>query len=228
MTTGLFIAGTDTEIGKTLIAAAIIRGLAARGRSVAGMKPVAAGCALTVAGLRNEDALALNEAATVKLPYDLLNPYAFEPAIAPHIAAADTGTVIDLQHLTATYAAIGTLADVVVVEGAGGWRVPLFPTGYLSDFPETLGLPVVLVVGLRLGCINHALLTAERIEQSNARLIGWIGNQVDPGFARMPENIDTLRRLLAKPCLGVIPHLTHAMADALAYIAIDSLISLLG
>ncbi len=227
MATGLFIAGTDTGVGKTVIATAVIRSLVARGRSVAGMKPVASGCAPTAAGLRNADALALNQAAAIKLPYDLLNPYAFEAPIAPHIAATDAGVVIDLQHLIATYAAISERADMVVVEGAGGWRVPLSLAGYLSDFPESLSLPVVLVVGLRLGCINHALLTAERIQQGSARLTGWIGNQVDPQFARMPENIATLRCLLEKPCLGVVPHFAGSAADAVPYIDIDSLISLL-
>jgi dethiobiotin synthetase len=191
------------------------------------MKPVAAGCVLTAAGLRNEDALALNGAANVKLPYELLNPYAFEPGIAPHIAAADGGTVIELRHLVATYAAISARADVVIVEGAGGWRVPLFPSGYLSDFPEALALPVVLVVGLRLGCINHAVMTAELVAQGGARLAGWIGNQVDPGFARVDENIATLRRLIPAPCLGVVPRLTHSADDAIDHIALDSLCSLL-
>ncbi|HSA41319.1 MAG TPA: ATP-dependent dethiobiotin synthetase BioD, partial [Mycobacterium sp.] len=136
------------------------------------------------------------------------NPYCFEPAIAPHLAAAEAGVPIPVTALTRWYQAVATDAEFVIVEGAGGWRVPLHPDGFLSDLPEQLGLGVVLVVGLRLGCLNHARLTLEAIERSGrCRFVGWIGCQVDPDFARLDANLDTLARLLGQPALAVVPHL---------------------
>jgi len=208
MARGIFITGTDTGAGKTLVAAGLVRLLAGQDRRVLGLKPIASGAVQTAAGLRNADALALAAESSVHVPYAATNPYCFEPAIAPHLAAAEAGVPIPVTALTRWYQAVATDAEFVIVEGAGGWRVPLHPDGFLSDLPEQLGLGVVLVVGLRLGCLNHARLTLEAIERSGrCRFVGWIGCQVDPDFARLDANLDTLARLLGQPALAVVPHL---------------------
>lgn len=201
-----FITGTDTGVGKTLVSCALIQGLKARGLRVAGMKPVASGSEMTAQGLRNSDALALQSAANVSTDYRLINPYCFEPAIAPHLAARQIGVTIELPILQRAYGQLAAQAEVVIVEGAGGWRVPTEPNGYLSDFPEAERMAVVLVVGLRLGCINHAVLTAEAIHAGPCRMIGWVGNGIDPSFGPLQANLDTLRERLSAPCLGVLPH----------------------
>jgi len=212
---GLFITGTDTGVGKTVVASGLVHLAATAGRRVVGLKPVASGAERTPDGLRNEDALALAAASTVPLPYALTNPRCFEPAIAPHIAAAEAGVAISLPDLVGWYARATAGADLAVVEGAGGWRVPLHPEGFLSDLPELLGLDVLLVVGLRLGCLNHARLTLEAIERSGrCRYVGWIGNRIDPSFARLDENLATLGRLLGGPPLAVIPPLSDPTASA--------------
>lgn len=222
MTRGIFVTGTDTGVGKTLVAAALIRRFRAQGLRVAGMKPVASGAEVTAAGLRNEDALLLQQEANVALTYAQVNPYVFEPAIAPHLAAAAAGITIDLSLLTAAYRTVGQAADVVIVEGAGGWRVPLGPDAYLSAFPEMLGLEVVLVVGLRLGCLNHALLTAEAIGRAEqARLVGWIGNCIEPGLPCLEGNIASLKARLPAPCLGIVPPLGRATVTAAAAVLAD-------
>jgi dethiobiotin synthetase len=208
MTKGIFITGTDTGAGKTVVAAGLVRLLSGQGRRVLGLKPIASGAVRTAAGLRNADALALSAESSVQVPYAVTNPYCFEPAIAPHLAAAEAGMPVPVTALMRWYLAAATGAELVVVEGAGGWRVPLHPEGFLSDLPEQLGLGVVLVVGLRLGCLNHARLTLEAIERSGrCRFFGWIGCQVDPAFARLGANLDTLARLLGQPALAVVPHL---------------------
>jgi dethiobiotin synthetase len=208
MAQGIYITGTDTGVGKTLVAAGLVRLLAGQDRRVLGLKPIASGALQTAAGLRNADALALAAESSVHVPYAATNPYCFEPAIAPHLAAAEAGVPIPVTALTRWYQAVATDAEFVIVEGAGGWRVPLHPDGFLSDLPEQLGLGVVLVVGLRLGCLNHARLTLEAIERSGrCRFVGWIGCQVDPDFARLGANLDTLARLLGQPALAVVPHL---------------------
>ena len=207
---GIFIAGTDTGVGKTLVAAGLVRLLAGQDRRVLGLKPVASGAVQTAAGLRNADALALAAESSVHVPYAATNPYCFEPAIAPHLAAAEIGVPMPVTALTRWYQEVATDAEFVIVEGAGGWRVPLHPDGFLSDLPEQLGLGVVLVVGLRLGCLNHARLTLEAIEHSGrCRFVGWIGCQVDPDFARLGPNLDTLARLLGQPALAVVPQLAE-------------------
>jgi dethiobiotin synthetase len=215
MTHGIFVTGTDTGVGKTVVAAGLVRLAARFGRRVVGLKPIASGAGSTPDGLRNEDALALATESSVQLPYGLTNPLCFEPAIAPHIAAAEAGVAISLPDLTRWYGRAAAGADLAIVEGAGGWRVPLHPEGFLSDLPEQLGLDVLLVVGLRLGCLNHARLTLEAIERSGrCRYVGWIGNSIDPGFARRDENLATLARLLGAPPLAVIPPLPAATAAA--------------
>jgi dethiobiotin synthetase len=207
MTHALFIAGTDTGIGKTHAACAVIHALRATGKSVCGMKPVASGCLETPHGRRNEDALALLAAGSTPPPaYDEINPFALREPLSPHLAAAHEGVTITLPPLRAAYDTLSARYERVVVEGVGGWRVPLAPGLFASDIAKDWALPVVLVVGLRLGCLSHALLTAEAIEADGCRLVGWIGNQIDPQMAAIDENIDTLRTLLSVPCLGILPH----------------------
>ena len=217
MNRGIFITGTDTGVGKTVVAAGLVRLAAQRGTRVVGLKPVASGAERTAAGLRNDDALALAAAGSVPLPYEVTNPCCFEPAIAPHLAAAEAGAVVRPSDLCHWYPQATAAAELAIVEGAGGWRVPLHPDGFLSDLPEALGLDVILVVGLRLGCLNHARLTAEAIERGGrCRLLGWIGNRIDPGFARLDDNLATLARLLGGPALAVVPPLDPASPAAAA------------
>jgi dethiobiotin synthetase len=211
-TRGIFVTGTNTGVGKTVVTAAIVRLLAGQGLRVVGLKPVASGSERSGPGqsLRNADALELQAASSIKLPYDRVNPFCFEPPIAPHIAAAEAGNPVGLAALLEWYAAVTPDADIAVLEGAGGWRVPLHPDGFLSDLPERLGLGVVLVVGLTLGCLNHARLTAEAIHASGrCRWLGWIGNAMDPSFERRAENIATLSLLLGGPPLALVPDLAN-------------------
>lgn len=205
MSKGIFITGTDTGVGKTLVSTALLSLLNQAGLRTAAMKPVASGSELTDEGLRNADALALRAAATVSVNYEITNPYAFAPPIAPHLAAQLVGVSIDLEKIKAGYGALARQADVVIVEGAGGWRVPLGGGQFLSDLAEQLQLDVILVVGLRLGCLNHASLTAEAILRGGrSKLLAWVGNQIDPGYALIDENIAALKTLLPCPCLGVL------------------------
>lgn len=201
--TGLFVTGTDTGVGKTRVAVVLIHALRARGLRVAGMKPVAAGQA---PGALNEDVVALMQAANVAADVRDVNPYAFEPPIAPHIAAAQAGMRIDIDVIAKAYARLAAQADVVVVEGAGGWRVPLNDAADMADLAQALGLPVVLVVGLRLGCLNHALLTADSIRQRGLPWGGWVGNAIDPDMTCREENIVALRHRLSEPCLGILSY----------------------
>ena len=203
---GLFVTGTDTGVGKTRVAAALCRVYADQGLRVAAMKPVASGCLRTPEGLRNEDALALQAACNIRLDYGEVNPFAFEPPIAPHIAAADAGVAIDQTVLDRAFERLRMRSERIVVEGAGGWLVPLAAGRSFADLAVQWRLEVVLVVGLRLGCINHALLTAEAIERRGVRLLGWVGNAVDPGFERREENLDALRERIGAACLGVLPY----------------------
>ena len=213
---GLFVTGTDTDCGKTVVACGVVRALRSRGLRVGVMKPVSAGAEPTPEGLRNQDALDLIAASGLGLPYALVNPFAFAPPIAPHVAAAQAGTPIRFAPLLEAFARIREVSDAVVVEGAGGWRVPLGPDGDMADLGAALGVPVLLVVGLRLGCLNHALLTAESIERRGCRLAGWVGNVVDPAMAMREENVATLRERLPAPCLGIVPRLDRVTAAAVA------------
>lgn len=227
---GLFITGTDTGVGKTLVAAGLAHLAATERRRVVGLKPVASGADRTAGGLRNADALTLQAAGSVALPYELVNPCCFEPAIAPHLAAAERGVAIEVPRLIEGYRAATREADLAIVEGAGGWRVPLHPEGFLSDLPEQLGLGVILVVGLRLGCLNHARLTFEAIERTGrCPFVGWIGNQVDAGFNRQQETVATLARLLGASALAVVPALADAWpATAARYLDRPAVRSVLG
>jgi dethiobiotin synthetase len=230
MAHGIFITGTDTGVGKTLVATGLVHLLAARDRPAVGLKPVASGAVATRDGLRNDDAMALAAASSVALPYALTNPHCFAPAIAPHLAAADAGVAVSVTGLLDWYERASRDAEFAIVEGAGGWRVPLHPAGFLSDLPERLGLDVILVVGLRLGCLNHARLTAEVIAAAGrCRLLGWVGNRVDPQFARLDENLATLARLLGNPALAVLPPLAVPSAVAAhEYLARPALFGALG
>jgi len=208
MTPGLFITGTSTGVGKTAVTAAILRQLAADGVRAVGLKPIASGSqrAGPDAPLRNPDALELQAAVATALPYEQVNPYCFEPAIAPHLAAAEAGRPITVDALIQWYDRVTAGAELALVEGAGGWRVPLHPEGFLSDLPEALGHGVILVVGITLGCLNHARLTAEAIHAGgHCPWVGWIANDIDPGLERRAENLDTLERLLGSPPLAVAP-----------------------
>lgn len=206
MNRSVFIAGTDTGIGKTHAACALLHALRDAGFSACGMKPVASGCAETVEGLRNEDALALQAASSHALPYALVNPVALRDPLSPHLAAAHDDVEISLAPLQRAFEQLAGSHQRVVVEGVGGWLVPLAPELFASDIARQWQLPVILVVGLRLGCLNHALLSARAIEADGCRLLGWIGNAVDPTMAASEENLATLRELLPAPCLGVLPH----------------------
>lgn len=213
---GLFVTGTDTSVGKTEVTLGLMAALQRRGHRVLGMKPVAAGCAVTPDGLRNEDALRIQAQGSAPIDYPTINPYALEPPIAPHIAAEQAGLNIRLEPIQAAFHTLAAQADWLLVEGAGGWRVPLGPELMLSDLPKALDMPVVLVVGLRLGCLNHALLSAESIQASGLRLVGWIANQVDPAMASAEANLATLRERLTAPCLGAIPWLSAPAPQRIA------------
>jgi len=200
-----FVTGTDTGVGKTLVAAALLRRLREAGVSVAGMKPIAAGSVPGLEGPANEDALLLQSESSAKHPYADVNPWLFEPAVAPHIAAAEAGIAIDTVRIAEAHARLAAAADVVIAEGAGGFLVPLDASRSCAELPRLLGMDVILVVGLRLGCLNHALLTAEAIASRGLALAGWIGNGIDPAFPRPDANVETLRSRIAAPCLGVVP-----------------------
>ena len=212
MSRSVFIAGTDTGVGKTFVSCALLRALRADGQRAVGMKPVASGCEVTPDGLRNDDALALIAASEPRPGYASCNPFAFVEAVSPHLAAAAEHAEVTLAPIEAAHARLVATADVVVVEGVGGWLAPLSPTLLASGLPQALGLPVILVVGLRLGCLNHAQLTARAILADGCHLLGWIGNAVDPAMDRREDNLASLRRLLPVPCLGVIDHAADAVA----------------
>lgn len=206
-----FVAGTDTEVGKTFSTCALLHALRARGIRAVGMKPVAAG---TDTAGKNEDVEQLTRASTVQAAPELINPYLFAPAIAPHIAAAEAGVTIDIGRIVDAFEALRKQAEAVLVEGVGGFRVPLGPRRDAADLARALGLPVILVVGMRLGCISHALLTEEAILARGLRLAGWIANRIDPNMARFAENLAALDERLAAPLLGVIPANTTPEAAA--------------
>lgn len=204
-TTGVFVTGTDTGVGKTLAACALLHAFAARGLRAAGMKPVAAGARRCDEGLINEDVEQLLAASSVTVSRQSINAYMFEPPIAPHIAARLAGVDIELATLARAYRRLAHQADVVVVEGVGGFCVPLNDRDDTGDLAALLGLPVVLVVGVRLGCLNHALLTAAEIERRGLVLAAWIANHVDPDMTHADDNIAALGERLHAPCLARIP-----------------------
>ena len=202
----VFVTGTDTGVGKTRASVALLHALRRGGLRAVGMKPVASGCIVDEGEWRNEDALALLAASSGSPSYYDANPYPLPRATAPEIAAAEHGAQIDLGVLCTAYSNLAADADVVVVEGVGGWLAPMSASLDQAALVHALDLPVVLVVGLRLGCINHARLTARAIEADGARLAGWIANHVEPDFADAGANIAILSRHLTAPCLGEIAH----------------------
>jgi dethiobiotin synthetase len=208
-----FVTGTDTNVGKTLISCALLYGFAAQGKRVIGMKPVAAGCN---ADGQNEDVLYLRAAGNVAVDYRQINPYSFLPVIAPHIAAQRAGVIIDCSVVAKSYQVLAARADVVVVEGAGGLLVPLNMQQDSADLVKELGLPVILVVGMRLGCLNHALLTVEVITARGLTLAGWVGNVVDADMTLVEENVSALQQRIAAPLLGVVPYMTQPDARVAA------------
>jgi dethiobiotin synthetase len=217
MTHAYFVTGTDTEIGKTTIAAGLLHAARLAGLSTAAAKPVASGCERSPEGLRNSDALALLGECNVPLAYEQVNPFAFEPAIAPHLAAREQGVKLTVEALKGPVQSVLELgADFTLVEGAGGWRVPLAGEENLSDLAIALELPVILVVGVRLGCINHAVLSAEAIQRDGLVLAGWVANIVDPTTSRLEENLATLAERLPAPCVGRVPRLARATPAAVA------------
>jgi dethiobiotin synthetase len=231
----IFITGTDTDAGKTYVSTLLLKSINDAGFKTIGFKPIAAGCEQTPTGLRNDDALKLQSAANVSLPYELINPIALAPPIAPHIAAAQLGSEIDMNLVQTTLNDLQSKeADFLLVEGAGGWRLPIsiplsIPLSipktlknnvsssasvsankekvkYLSDFVADNKLPVILVVGMKLGCLNHAALTLEQIKRDNCHLIGWIANQVDPNMQCYAQNLESLHALLDAPFIGEVRH----------------------
>ena len=216
MTLGCFITGTDTGVGKTLVSCGLLAHWGQRHARVVGMKPVAAGTMPVDGGQDNEDAVALRAASSIRVPRALQNPYCLALPMSPHLAAQAAGQRIDVGVLADRYRELAALADVVVVEGAGGFHVPLNETETGADLARALALPVVLVVGLRLGCLNHALLTQDAIQARGLRFAGWVANRIDPFMAAQEDNIATLCARLAAPLWADIPHLPDAHQRASA------------
>ena len=196
-----FVTGTDTGVGKTLICCALLHAFAAQGQRVVGMKPVAAGCGDDE---RNEDVKKLRAASNVMATYGQINPYSFIHPIAPHIAARNAGVRIDFSRILTSYHELASLADVVIVEGIGGFKVPLNERQDSAELAQQLRLPVILVVGMRLGCLNHALLAAGAIDACGLKLAGWVADILDAGMPALRDNIAALEQRLAAPLLGVV------------------------
>ncbi|HVY83299.1 MAG TPA: dethiobiotin synthase [Steroidobacteraceae bacterium] len=213
---GVFIAGTDTEVGKTRVAVAIVRALVGVGLKVAAMKPVAAGAVQTADGLRNADALDLQAAANVAAPYRTVNPFCLPEPTSPHIAARSAGIRVEIPVIEREYATLASRADLVVVEGAGGWLAPIGEAETMADIARALNLPVVLVVALRLGCLNHALLTARAVRAAGLPLAGWVANGIQPHFPHAAETIAYLERALAAPLLESVAFDASAFASVTA------------
>lgn len=219
-----FITGTDTDAGKTLVTTGLLVAAKNLGLSTAALKPVAAGCEQTADGLRNSDALQLQAVMTKQFVYEQINPIALQAAIAPHIAAQQEKRSLSSDRLTGFCRSVLNQADVTLVEGAGGWRVPINPRETMADLAKNLQLPVILVVGMRLGCLNHALLTFEAIVRDGLQVAGWVANCVDGDMPVLAENIDSLRVRLLVPCLGVVPHLAEPSAEQAAQAFDESLL----
>jgi dethiobiotin synthetase len=220
VSSGFFVTGTDTGVGKTLVACALLRALASTGKSVIGMKPVAAGGE----GGRWSDVDALVRASSVPAPVKLVNPYAFQPAIAPHIAATIARSRIDIETIARACEELSRRAQVVVVEGVGGFLVPLNERETAADLARRLAFPVVLVVGMRLGCLNHALLTSAQVEATGLRCAGWVANCIVTDMPQLDANIDALRERLDCPLLGVVPFQRDPAPDRVArLLSLDAL-----
>ncbi len=214
MTQGYFITGTDTDAGKTWATLALMQYFKQQGKTVVGMKPVAAGCVMQDGQLKNADALMLQAHASVDVAYELVNPYAYELPVSPHIAGSNNP--VELDKVLASYDVLSRKADVILVEGAGGWLAPINYHQDISDLAKALALPVIMVVAIRLGCINHSKLTYQAIRQSRLPCAGWIANCTDPAMLAREENIQTIAAAVAMPLLGVLPYTDLADFDALA------------
>ncbi len=208
-----FVTGTDTGVGKTLISCALLYAFATRGKSVAGMKPVAAGC--DADGL-NEDVKKLRAATNILASLGQINPYSFPYPVAPHIAAHNAGVRINLERILESYSELAAQAEVMIVEGAGGFQVPLNETEDSTDLAVALGIPLIVVVGMRLGCLNHALLTLRAIDDCGLKCAGWVANVLDAEMAALDDNIQALQQRIKAPLLGIVPHLPDAEARAIA------------
>ncbi|WP_027697140.1 dethiobiotin synthase [Vibrio litoralis] len=218
----VFITGTDTEVGKTLVSQAFIKAFAKRDYRVSGFKPIAAGCEVSEQGLVNEDALALQKASNVELSYAEVNPFALLLPTSPHIAAKRESVTIDFDSLDQNLDQHKVKSDIVVVEGAGGWKVPVSDNEFLSTWVKLQKLPVIIVVGIRLGCLNHALLTLESIRNDGLEVVGWVANKVDPDFGCYDENVAFLESHISAPKLAEIPYLSKSeMMDVEQYIDLD-------
>lgn len=216
MANGVLVTGTDTGIGKTVASCALLHALRLRGLRAVGMKPVASGCEQVDGHWRNADALALQRASDQRPPYGDVNPFALREATAPQLAARDAGIDVSLAKIREAQARLASMSDFVLVEGAGGWASPLADGLEHADLAKAFSVPVVLVVGLRLGCLNHARLTARAIEADGCRWVGWIGNTIDPLFDRLDDYLRLLGDALHVPCMGVLPHGVSIEPDVLA------------
>ncbi len=217
MTAGVFVAGTDTGVGKTHTAVSLVVALRSAGYRVGVMKPVAAGVVQTNHGPRNDDAVALAAASAQPVEYDFLNPYLFDEPIAPHLAAADADVEIDIGVIERACTQLAERSDGMVVEGAGGWLVPIGPERTMADIACALDLPVLLVVGMRLGCLNHALLTARAISDAGLALAGWVANCIDPEMRRLDQNIAALADRLPAPLVATLPWEPSATPESNAH-----------
>ncbi|WP_179291471.1 dethiobiotin synthase [Enterobacter cloacae] len=226
MTERYFVTGTDTEVGKTVASSALLQAARLQGKTTAGYKPVASGSEMTAQGLRNTDALALQRNSTLPLDYAAVNPYTFAEPTSPHIISADEGRPIAFSVLSDGLRALERQADWVLVEGAGGWFTPLSDELMFADWVQREQLPVILVVGVKLGCINHAMLTAQAVQLAGLRLAGWIANDVVAPGKRHQEYLATLRRVLPAPFLGEIPWLADGAehADTGHYLDLSALL----
>jgi len=205
-----FVTGTDTDVGKTLVAAGLLMAAKKQGLTTLAIKPIAAGCESTPQGLRNDDALQLIGQITAQLSYEQVNPVALVPAIAPHIAAQQSGQTLALSCLIDhCRRVLEKPADMALIEGAGGWRLPLNDSEYLSGLPQKLDIPVILVVGMKLGCLNHALLTIEAIANDGLQVAGWVANSLQTNMSCFEENLQTLKNRINAPLLGVVPYLEN-------------------
>lgn len=221
-----FVTGTDTGVGKTLVSCVLLEACKQQQLRTLALKPLAAGCDTVSGELRNDDAVQLMQHMTEAMPYEQVNPFALQAAIAPHIAAKQEGRRLLVSRIAGLVrGALMQPADVTLVEGAGGWYVPLNAQETLADLVRELQLPVILVVGMRLGCLNHALLTARAIQSNGLKLAGWVANCIDPDMPVLQDNIDTLRTSLSAPCLGVIPfQRTPDFAELASSVEIDLLL----
>lgn len=219
-----FIAGTDTDVGKTQIAAGLLHLANTQSLSTLGLKPVAAGCEKTEEGLRNPDALLLQSVSSVKLPYEQINPIALIEPVSPHIAAQKEKRILSADRLAGFCRSSFRMADFILIEGAGGWRVPINPSETMADLVRVIQSPVILVIGVRLGCLNHALLTVDAIRQDGLSLVAWVANCVDANMRALDENILTLQQRIPAPCLGVVPFMDQPAPEKIAqYLSLPTL-----